>query len=200
MAKPSVSARVSAPAVPAPDLRAPALPDAVPVESRGVSPAYQRAFGVAVFAMNRFIVDQTLRAARQFDNDIEAMTLFGVLAHLNVAHLMPPGTRPSQALNAQGRLPDLQKRMRPIRLRDLCQITGQPRETVRRKLLQLQAQGRVRRLAGGYVYDAGCVDAPMRELATDGVRRFLATAEQIGVVLRDAEQAVGPGGNQRESR
>ncbi|MBN8509504.1 MAG: hypothetical protein J0L57_12960 [Burkholderiales bacterium] len=196
MTRPAATQRSKARA----DLRAPGLPGEAPVDRSDVPPAIPRAFGMAAFAMNRFIVDQTLRAARQFDNDIEAMTLFGVLAHLNVAHLMPPGTRPSQALNAQGRLPDLPGRMRPIRLRDLCQITGRPRETVRRKLLQLQAQGRVRRLAAGYVYDAACVDAPMRELATDGVRRFLATAEQIGALLRDAEQALGPASARPRSR
>lgn len=198
MVKPAVPHTAKAKAKP--DLRAPGLPGEAPAGSTPVPPAFPRAFSVAAFAMNRFIVDQTLRSARQFDNDIEAMVLFGVLAHLNVAHLMPPGTQPSQALNAQGRLPDLRARLRPMRLRDLCQITGRPRETVRRKLVQLESQGRVRRLDGGYVYDAGSVDAPMRELAIDGLRRFLATAEQIGAALRDAEQAIGAARGQAKSR
>ena len=78
-------------------LSAPGLPGEAPAQPEQAPPSYQRAFSVAAFTMKRFIVDQTLRAARQFDNDVETMMLFGVLAHLNVAHLMPPGTQPSQA-------------------------------------------------------------------------------------------------------
>lgn len=181
-----------------PDLRAPGLPGEAPADGSSAPPAYQRAFSVAAFAMNRFIVDQTLRSARQFDNDVEAVMLFGVLAHLNVAHLMPPGTRPSQALNAKGRLPDLQVQLRPVRLRDLCQIIGRPRETIRRKLLRLQAQGRVCRVDEGYVYVATSVDEPMRELAVDGLRRYLATAEQIAAALRDAASAAEPTAGRRK--
>jgi hypothetical protein len=172
------------------DLARPGLPGEERIDTRRIPEAYWRAFSIAAFTMNRFIVDQTIRASRQFDNDIEAMVLFGVLAHLNIAHLMPPGTRPSQALNADGRLPDAQPKLRPLRLRDLCQVTGRPRETIRRKLVRLEAQGRVKRVAGGYVYDLHSVDEPMRQLAADGVRRFLAAAEQITAALRDAERAL----------
>lgn len=173
-----------------PDLGQPGLPGEPPLDRAQIPEAYWRAFSLAAFVMNRFIVDHMLRAARLFDNDVEAMILFGVLAHLNVAHLMPPGTRPSQALNADGRLPDAQSKLRPLRLRDLCQITGRPRETIRRKLVRLEAQGRVRRLDGGYVCDSRSVDAAMRELSADGVRRYMAAAEQIGAALRDAERAL----------
>jgi hypothetical protein len=168
----------------------PGLPGEAPTDAAAVPPAYWRAFSVAAFAMNRFIVDQTLRAARQFENDTEAMIFFGVLAHLNVAHLMPPGTRPSQALDADGRLPEAQAQLRPIRLRDLCQITGRPRETIRRKLERLLAQGRILRVEGGFVLNAASVDEAMRALAVDGVRRYLATAEQIAAALHDAERAL----------
>lgn len=168
----------------------PGLPGEQPLDPAQIPEAYWRAFSVAAFAMNRFIVDHMIRAARLFDDDLEAMVIFGVLAHLNVAHLMPPGTRPSQALNAQGRMPGVQARLRPVRLRDLCQITGRPRETIRRKLERLEAQGRVLRSAEGYVCNAQSVDEAMRALSADGVRRYMVAAQQIGAALRDAERAL----------
>jgi hypothetical protein len=152
--------------------------------------AYARAFGVVAYTMNRFIIDQQLRAARHFDGDFEALILFGVLAHLNVAALLPPGTRPSRVLGRDGRMPDAQPRLRPVRLRDLAQITGIPRETIRRKLEQQRAQGRVIRAAGGWTLDVASVDAGMRDLTMDGARRFVEAADAVRAALRDAERAL----------
>lgn len=180
----------SAPRRIAPDLGRPGLPGEDPLDTAHIPEAYWRAFSVAAFAMNRFIVDHMIRASRQFDNDLEEMIIFGVLAHLNIAHLMPPGTRPSQALTAEGRLPGAQARLRPVRLRDLCQITGRPRETIRRKLERLEAQGRVQRVDGGYVYDTQSVDEDMRALSADGVRRYMTTAREIQAALADADHAL----------
>ena len=184
---------------PTPSLEAPGLPGEPALDSANLPPAYWRAFGVVAFTMNRFLIDHMIRAARHFDNDTESMILFGMLAHLNVAHMVPPGTRPSEALDAQGRVPEAQPQMRPIRLRDLSQIAGRPRETVRRKLDRLERQGRVLRLDGGYVIDARSVDEGMRALSVDGAQRFLETAREIEGALRDAEQALGAHGDKRAS-
>jgi hypothetical protein len=175
-----------------PDFNAPGLPGEAPVDVASVPPAYGRAFGLVAFTMNRFIVDQVVRAARQFDNDTEAMILFGMLSHLNVAHLMPPGSRPSQALDAQGRVPDSQPQLRPVRVRDLTLISGRPRETVRRKLEALLAQGRVLRVDGGYVLNVDSVDPQMQSLTLDAARRFLAAARLMQDALTDAERALAP--------
>ena len=172
------------------DLAAPGLPGEARVDGEGTPPAYWRAFSLVAFTMNRFVVDQVIRAARHFDNDIEAMILFGTVAHLNVAHLMPPGSSPTSVLGANGRVPDAQPQLRPVRLRDLVQITGRPRETIRRKLERLEAQGRLLRQADGYVIDVASVDPNMHALSVDGVRRFMEASRVIGATLRDAEQAL----------
>lgn len=57
MSRPAATQRSKARA----DLRAPGLPGEAPVDRSDVPPAIPRAFGMAAFAMNRFIVDQTLR-------------------------------------------------------------------------------------------------------------------------------------------
>jgi hypothetical protein len=175
---------------PAPDLSAPGLPGEEPIQA-GTEPAeYGRAFSLVAFSMNRFIIDQMIRAARQFDNDTETLVLFGVLSHLNVAHLLPPGARPTDALNQGGRVHNAQTRLRPVRIRDLVQITGRPRETIRRKLDRLEATGRVLRVVDGYVINADTIGPDMRQLSVDGVRRFMETAAVIAGALRDAQVAL----------
>ena len=172
------------------DLAAPGLPGEARVDGEGTPQPYRRAFSLVAFTMNRFIVDQVIRAARHFDNDIEAMILFGTVAHLNVAHLMPPGSSPTSVLGANGRVPDAQPQLRPVRLRDLVQITGRPRETIRRKLETLETQGRLLRHADGYVINLTSVDPQMHALSVDGVRRFMDASRVIAAALRDAEQAL----------
>jgi hypothetical protein len=133
------------------DPRAPGLPGERPAHPEDTPLEYLRAFSLIAFTMKRFVVDQVLRASRMFDNDIEAMVLFGTLSHLNVLPMRPPGTRPSTSLGPDGRAPNAQALLRPVRLRDLVQITGRPRETVRRKLQGLEAQRRAVRVVRGWI-------------------------------------------------
>lgn len=140
--------------------------------------------------MNRFIVDHVIRAARQVDNDTESLILLGMLSHLNVVHLLLPGSRPSAVLDETGRLADPQLRLRPVRIRDLVQITGRPRETIRRKLELLEAAGRVQRLAGGWVLRVDAIDAEMQEMTMQSARRFLEVADVMRAALADASAAL----------
>ena len=175
------------------------LPGGQRTDLSTLPPEYLRAFGVVAYTMNRFIIDQMLRAARLFDNDTEALVLFGVLSHLNVAHLLLPGTRPSTALNERGSVPDSQPQLRPVRIRDLAQITGRPRETIRRKLERLEATGRVLRVVDGYVLNVASVDPDMRMLSLDGARRFMEAAATIGAALQDAAGALEAAIDQRRA-
>jgi hypothetical protein len=177
-------------ALPPPDISAAGLPGEEHGDPSKIPPEYWRAFGIVAYTMNRFIVDHMLRAARLFDNDTEALVLFGVLSHLNVAHLLPPGSRPSTTLDARGTVPDSQPSLKPVRLRDLAQITGRPRETIRRKLERLEADGRVLRLADGYVLNVASVGPDMRALTMDGARRLMETSVNVGAALRDAARVL----------
>jgi len=172
------------------DPGAPGLPGESPAHPADAPPEYWRAFSIVAFTMNRFVVDQVLRASRMFDNDIEAMVIFGTLSHLNAAHLIPPGSRPSEALNSGGRVPDAQPRLRPVRLRDLVQITGRPRETIRRKLDRLQAEKRIVRVVEGWVINVESVDPEMRAHSVDAARRFTEAAAVMGAALKDAEKVI----------
>lgn len=168
------------------DIGAPGIPGGPAMDVASIPPEYWRAFSLLAFTMNRFIVDHVIRAARLFDNDTESLILFGMLAHLNIVHLLPPGSSPRTALDDHGRVPDSQPRLRPVRVRDLAQITGRPRETIRRKLERMRASGRVLRLPNGWVYNASTIDADMLALTMDSVRRFMQTADIMRSVAKDA--------------
>jgi hypothetical protein len=151
--------------------------------------AFDAAFGLLAFTMNRHLVDHWLRSARQLTgNDYDAMVVWGVLAHQNVAHLMPPGSMPSTHLDDHGMLPFGEQRMRPIRQSDLAQITGIPRETVRRKLEWLADQKFIKRTDRGWMVIRDRLEPDLREITRENLRRMLATADQLRQILQDSDQ------------
>jgi hypothetical protein len=172
------------------DIGAPGIPDGQVMDAATVPPEYWRAFGILAFTMGRFIVDHVIRSARLFDNDTEALVLFGMLAHLNIVHLVPPGSSAITTLDRHGRVPEVQPKLRPVRLRDLAQITGRPRETIRRKLEHMRSVGLVQRLSDGWVYDVSSIDADMKALTVDAIRRFLQTADTMRSILQEAAATV----------
>ena len=150
--------------------------------------AFDGAFNVVAFVMNRFIIDHMLRCGRQLTgNDFEALVIWGVLAHQNVAHLMPPGSLPTAILNEKGRLDGHAERLRPLRLRDIAQITGIPRETARRKLERLAADRYIQRTSRGWVVSGERTEPELREFTRESVYRLLAVADEIMAALKDAD-------------
>ena len=150
--------------------------------------AFDGAFSIVAFVMNRFIVDHMLRTGRRLTgDDFEALVIWGVLAHQNVAHLMPPGSLPTAILTEKGRLADGIQGLRPLRLRDIAQITGIPRETARRKLERLAADRFVQRRPDGWVVSAERVETDLREFTRESVFRLLAVADEIMAALKDAD-------------
>jgi hypothetical protein len=153
--------------------------------------AFDAAFSLVAYTVNRHLVDHMLRGSRLLTgSDYEAMVILAVVAHQNVAHLMPPGSVPTAVLNENGRLPDGPARMRPLRLRDVAAITGIPRETARRKLAWLESRQFVEKTAEGWMVSAARAEPELREFTRETTWRLLLTAEQVLRQLRDA--ARGP--------
>jgi hypothetical protein len=151
--------------------------------------AFQRAFSIVAFIANRHLVDHMMRASRAFDIDFEMLVIWAVVAHQNAAHLMPPGSMPSAVLTDVGVLPDTATpQMRPLRLRDVAQITGIPRETARRKLGKLQKRGWLIEARDGWVVDRTRIGPELRAFSLETVRRFLATANDLVHALEDAHR------------
>lgn len=151
--------------------------------------AYNGAFSIVAYVTNRYLVDHMLRVGRILtDNDFEAMVIWGVLAHQGVAHLMPPGVLPTAVLDERGRLGDNETLIKPLRLRDISQITGIPRETTRRKLAQLAQKKYINKVTQGWVISADRVEPDLREFTRESVMRLLAVSEEIMTALRNADE------------
>ncbi len=154
--------------------------------------AYNGAFSIVAFVANRHLIDHMLRVGRILtDNDLEAILIWGVLAHQGVAHLMPPGLLPAAILNERGRLGDAEVLFKPLRLQDIAEITGIPRETARRKLAKLAEKRYVRKEALGWVVSTERLEPDLRDFTRDTVTRLLAVAEEIVTALRDADARAG---------
>lgn len=147
---------------------------------------FDKAYGLVAFALNRYIVDHLLRFGRQFGPDYQMLVVWGVLAHQCVIHLIPAGSRPKDVLNQNGLLADPAPDLRSVRQRDLSQITGIPKETVRRKLLKLEQSGWIKRKGQGWVIDRENLDPELREFSRESAKRMLAVADHIHHLLRDS--------------
>jgi len=81
---------------------------------------------------------------------------------------------------------------RSQRIRELVAATGLPRETIRRKLHQMEAQGEVERDAtGGWLWAMG--QAPeSREAYRQEMHQLLVGVEQLRDLLASAQELVGP--------
>jgi hypothetical protein len=151
---------------------------------------FDKAFSLVAFIMNRHFMDHLLRCGRTFvDGDLEALVLLGVLAHQNVAHLMPPGTLPASVLNDQGRVAGYERNVRPMLLRDIAAITGIPRETARRKLEYLAGKGFLQRMGGGWAVSPSIVEPDLRDFTRESVRRLLVTADEVRAALLSVDAA-----------
>lgn len=165
----------------------------VPRSEAALEASFHRSFALVAFITNRHIVDHMVRFRRAFGLDFEALVLWAVLAHQNCAHLFPPGTAPSAVLDAAGLLKDTGPGiLRPLRLRHLSEITGIPRETTRRKLAVLKAEGWIVQVREGWLVNRDRVGPDLREFTLETVRRFLSAAREVERALASAEGLPAP--------
>jgi len=162
--------------------------------SGATNEAMNAAYSILAFSMNRYVIDHMLRSARRFGGDFERLILWGVVAHLNVAHLLPPGSLPSAVLDEAGLLPAAQDGLRPLMLRDIAQITGIPRETARRKLQSLQRDGWLVQTDEGWLLNLERDVPEPREFTLESIRRFMQTARVMQAAVDDATNARRGGG------
>ncbi len=146
--------------------------------------AFDATFGYVAFVMNRHLIHHMLRSSRTLGIDYETLIVWGVLAHQNVAHLMPPARTTTSATSHENNASEHARELRPVRVRDLHQITGIPRETIRRKLETLATRGFVRRHEkAGWIVDKQSIEPDLREFTRESVRQFLTCANQIHALL-----------------
>ncbi len=155
---------------------------------------FQRGFGLLAFSVNRHIVDHMRRINLELGMDLEMAQIWGTLAHMNVLPFLPLGADPMNVLNEMGRKKSMA--LEPIRLSQLSQITGLPRETVRRKLERLSAMGKVERNPDGrWVYRGTGVSDAEVEFTRKTVLKFLGTAQTLLTVLDQVKVSSEPSEN-----
>jgi hypothetical protein len=145
--------------------------------------AFDQSFGLIAFAMNRHLIDHMVRATRELDVDFESLVIWGLLSHLNVAHLVPPGTAPRSTLDDRGRFSGDGTGYRPQRLRDLEQVSRLPRETIRRKLVKLEQKGYVTRIDDGWVFSREPIEPRLRDFNRETLRRALSLHSELRRLL-----------------
>lgn len=147
---------------------------------------FPRGFGLLAFSANRHLVDHMRRIGVELSMDLEMAQIWGTLAHMNVLPNLPLSADPMAVLNEMGR--EKSPSLEPIRLSQLSQITGLPRETVRRKLERLSVMGKVERSPDGrWLYrDTGVTDTEV-EFTRRTVLQLLATAQTLLTILSQVQ-------------
>ena len=143
---------------------------------------YERAFGLLAFACNRFILNYMRRISIELDMDLETTLIWGTLAQMNVLANVPMDANPMTVLDDLGTKNDM--KLSPLRLSDLTQITGLPRETVRRKLEKLAGMGKVQRTEGSrWVFVQEAIGDPERRFTKQSVQDLMSTAQSLQRLL-----------------
>ncbi|MCG3170976.1 MAG: hypothetical protein CALGDGBN_02547 [Pseudomonadales bacterium] len=149
-------------------------------EQQTIDQNFARVFLPVAFAINRHMVYHLGRARSVLDLDFTSVYLLAVLAHLNAIDALRPWP-PRRAASGTSASP---APLRPVLLRDLCEITRLPRETVRRRLEVLQQKGRVERGSdGGWTCVTSIVDEQAMDLMQDIARNLLSTAHDVSALL-----------------
>lgn len=145
--------------------------------------ALERAGPLVAWQLLRHVVDDLVGVTAVFGTDLEALLVWAVLGCESLAPASSPAA-PRDAASAKaasgvrGAPRADRARPRPVRIRDLARITGIPRETVRRKLLALEAAGRAERVVHGWVATR-CDEDELRRLADAAMHRLRDTCEAV---------------------
>lgn len=147
---------------------------------------FQRAFGLLAFTVNRHIIDHIRRINVDLGMDPETALIWGTLAHLNILPCLPLGCDPMEFLNELGMRHEAQ--LKPVKLSELAQISGLPRETVRRKLGLLLDLKKVERTSDGrWIYLSEAIGDEEREFTRVTTLRLLRTAQALLDILERVE-------------
>ena len=153
-------------------------------------PGFDRGFLAIALHLNRLRL-LTLQDLRdQHDGDLDQAQVACALMTVTVGGNLRRSNEALQRLNTDG-LPDPALGpwpKRSQRIRELVAATGLPRETVRRKLHQLEASGAVERDASGGWLWATAQAGQTRDDYREEARRLLVAVEQLRELLRNSER------------
>jgi DeoR/GlpR family transcriptional regulator of sugar metabolism len=82
--------------------------------------------------------------------------------------------------------------MRPCNALSIAQACGPPRETVRRKVVHLEARGYISRSVDGYLFLTPTVGDDFEDMTATLVEELLATARRLDALLANQPTPLGP--------
>ena len=169
-----------------------AIPSSKSLES-GFDPGFDRGFFAIALHLNRLRLRNLQGLRDQHHGDLDQAQIACALMTVTVGAGLLRSEEALQRLRKDG-LPDPALGSWPKRsqrIRELVASTGLPRETIRRKLHQMEALGMVERdSAGGWLW-AMARAAETREAYHDELRQLLVGAAQLRDLLVAAEKLLG---------
>jgi hypothetical protein len=152
-------------------------------------PGYQANRARISLALSEFTVPLLSRIYQAFAGDMVAAIVLGEIAHRNVEAWL------AEQRNPEGTLRDPASRtavMRPCNALSIAQACGLPRETVRRKVVLLEAQGYIYRSAEGHLFLTQTVGDGFEDMTATLVEELLATARRLEALLENQPTPLGP--------
>jgi len=171
----------------------PMPPKTTPVETSDEG-AFDRGFLALALHLNRLRLMSLQNLRQHHHGDLDQAQIASALMTVTVGAGLLRSEEALRRLRKDG-LPDPALGpwpKRSQRIRELVAATGLPRETIRRKLHQMEAQGEVERDAtGGWLWAMGQA-AEGREIYRQEMRQLLVGVEQLRDLLVDAQELLGP--------
>jgi hypothetical protein len=153
------------------------------------SPGYETNRARISLALSQFTVPLLSRIYRAFDGDMVASIVLGEIAHRNVEAWLADHQNPEKTLDHPTERLAV---MRPCNALSIAQACGLPRETVRRKVVQLEARGYIARSADGYLFLTPTVGDDFQDMTAVLVEELLATARRLEALLANQPTPLGP--------
>ncbi|MFN8936267.1 MAG: hypothetical protein ACK5Y0_10275 [Pseudomonadota bacterium] len=141
-------------------------------------------------ALSQFTVPLLSSVYRQFAGDVVAAIVLGEIAHRNVEAWLNDERNPEAALY------DLDHRrlavMRPCNALSIAEACGIPRETVRRKVVQLIDRGLIDRDPSGHLFLNRDVGEGLQDSTLATIDALLTTARRLESLLAGRPTPLGP--------
>jgi hypothetical protein len=153
------------------------------------SPGYEANRARISLALSQFTVPLLSRIYRAFDGDMVASIVLGEIAHRNVEAWLADHQNPEKTLDHPTERLAV---MRPCNALSIAQACGLPRETVRRKVVQLEARGYIARSADGYLFLTPTVGDDFEDMTALLVEDLLTTARRLEALLANRSTPLGP--------
>ena len=152
-------------------------------------PGYRTNRARVSLALSEFTVPLLSRIYHAFDGDMVAAIVLGEIAHRNVEAWLAEQQNPEEALHDPAARTAV---MRPCNALSIAQACKLPRETVRRKVVLLEARGYIYRSENGYLFLTQTVGDGFEDMTAALVEELLTTARRLESLLANQPTPLGP--------